>query len=383
MRIVKTILKIILKTVSLALQGALTVGFLAIALGILGAFILGTDGGHKTTQVNAANHGFSQRYEIFVNNTLSDALDGVLSIKKVYRLNDDDIVAPEPDQACFGTAQDPAQLQWLLDEAADLLDGQDTLFTVDTPIYPKGGIRYYLDDTILVITWKQILGDAVYVISEVKIADPSQFRRFLADGDYAAGTKYFPSEMATSVNAVVAANGDFYSFRNVGIIVYDSQLMRASGRALDTCFIAGNGDLLFAHRGQMTDKAQMEQFIEDNGVRFSVSFGPVLIENGEVVPIKHPYEVGEGNIPYARMALCQRDELHYYLVSVTEEPPYDGPHTLPQFQECVAQLGCKQAYNLDGGQSGTIVMNDQVVNYVWQRRVSDIIYFATAIPDGD
>ncbi len=383
MQVVKTILRVALKAMSWLLQAALTVGFIVISLAILGAFVLGTDGGHKTTQVNAANHGFSERYQIFINNTLSDTLDGVLSIKKVYRLNDDDIVAPEPNQACFGTASDPAELQWLLDEAADLLDGQDTLFTTQTPIYPKNGIRYYLDDTILVIMWKQILGDAVYAIAEVKIADPSQFRRFLADGDYAAGAKYFPSEMASAVNAVVASNGDFYSFRNTGIIVYDSQLMRPSGKHLDTCFIAGNGDLLFAHRGQLTEEEQIEKFIQDNGVRFSVAFGPVLIENGKPVELKDPYAVGEGNTPYARMALCQRDTLHYYLVSVTEEPPYNGPHTMPQFQQCVAQLECKQAYTLDGGQSGTLIMNDKVVNYVWQRRVSDIIYFATAIPDGD
>ena len=43
------------------------------------------------------------------------------------------------------------------------------------------------------------------------------------------------------------------------------------------------------------------------------------------------------------------------------------------------------AYTLDGGQMATIVMNDTLVNqvsYGSQRRISDILYFATAVPDG-
>ena len=43
------------------------------------------------------------------------------------------------------------------------------------------------------------------------------------------------------------------------------------------------------------------------------------------------------------------------------------------------------AYCLDGGQTAAIVMNDQLINrpvYGEQRKISDIIYFATAVPEG-
>jgi exopolysaccharide biosynthesis protein len=43
------------------------------------------------------------------------------------------------------------------------------------------------------------------------------------------------------------------------------------------------------------------------------------------------------------------------------------------------------AYCLDGGQTATIVMNNELVNrpvYGQQRKISDIIYFATAVPEG-
>ena len=377
------VLSILLKVFIALVKTVLVALCLCVTVAVLGFFVMESGGSQKSTQAGSTSHAISERYNMFITNTLSEALDGVLSIRKVYWLNDDDLVAPEPNQDCFGTATDPADVLWLLDEAKELLDGQDTLFTADTQIWEGSTIHYYLDDTILVIGWKEVRDDAVYNICEVKIADPSQFRRFLADGEYASGSKYIPTEMAASVNAVLASNGDFYTFRSGGIIVYDSQLMRPEGKRLDSCLIAGNGDLLMFHKKELTEQADMEAIIKEHGVRFSVAFGPILIENGEKAEIDFPYSVGEGNIRYNRAALCQRDTLHYYLVTACDEGPYESGHTLEQFQNVLATLDCKSAYNLDGGQSATLVMNDKTINHVWQRQVSDIIYFATAIPDGE
>ena len=56
---------------------------------------------------------------------------------------------------------------------------------------------------------------------------------------------------------------------------------------------------------------------------------------------------------------------------------------MEDFAQCIYETGCQQAYTLDGGQTATVVMNDQVVNTVnfgSERPISDIIYFATALP---
>lgn len=330
-----------------------------------------------------ADYALTDRYNMFITNTLSDTLDGMLSIPKTYWLSDDDLVAPKPNPNGYGATEDPTSLQWLLDKAAPLLEGQETLFTTKTQIMPGSQVHYYYDETILVITWKQLMDGTVYTVSEVKIADPSQFRRFVADGEYGSYSKYYPSEMATSVNAVMATNADFYIYWGTGIVVYDGKLMRTAGNSMDSCFIDRNGDLLMTHIGQLTRKEDMEKFIEDNGIRFSMAFGPILIENGEIVDIKFPYPVGEGNMHDTRMALCQRDRLHYMLVTSTQEPGYGRNHNWWEFAENLKELGCEKAYNLDGGQSATVVMNNQVLNHVKQRQTSDIIYFATAIPNGE
>ena len=324
------------------------------------------------------------QYDKYMTNGISNALDGVLSIEKVYWLNDTDQIAPKPDQSKFGTATDPKELQWLLDAAADLLDGQTTRFSTDMKILPGSEIKYYLDDTILCITWKQEFGTAVYTFSEVKIAHPSQFRRFLADGEYGSDKQYYGTDMAAAVNAVASSNGDFYKNRTYGTVIYNSEIYRV-GSTLDVCCVDDRGELLLVHRGEIQGQEAWARFVEENHVRFSIAFGPILVENYQNVATDK-YPLGEPDRPYSRAGLGQLGQLHYLLVTAGFDENHQKMPTIPQFAANMASFGCEKAYALDGGQTGTLVLNGQLVNrpdYGTQRTVSDIIYFATAIPEGD
>ena len=88
----------------------------------------------KREQENAVDYAVMDRYDMSMTNTVANALDGILSIKKVYWLSDDDQVAPEPNQDNYGKTNDPSTLQWLLDDAKDLLDGQTMYFNTGTKI---------------------------------------------------------------------------------------------------------------------------------------------------------------------------------------------------------------------------------------------------------
>jgi len=257
------------------------------------------------------------------------------------------------------------------------------VFSTNVKLCPGTKIRYYYDPTILVITWQEVRNNSVYSISEVKIADASQFRRFLSNGEYGSGARYLTSEMAASVNAVVATNGDYYGIRQVGCVVYNGQLMRMEGRTMDSCYIDDQGDLHLVRAGEIVSEEKMEQFIEENNIRFSLSFGPILVENGKAVKIKNPYCVGEVDTPNPRAALCQKDTRHYLLVLCNEQYPYTSTHKLWTFAENLEKLGVKTAYNLDGGRSGSLIMNDEKINYIYERKITDIIYFATAYSNGD
>ena len=314
----------------------------------------------------------------------SVAPDASAPVQQVYRLSDSDMVAPEPDQSCFGQAETAADLRPLLEAAAPLLDGQSTLFSPETEIREGSTIHYYLDDTILSITWKEMHDYSVYTFSEVKIAHPSQFRRFLAGGEYGSDMQYLTTEMAAEVNAVVASAGDFYRFRDFGAVVYKGEAKRVEGTYAETCYIDANGDMHFTYGGDVLTVDEVQQFVDERDIRFSLAFGPILVDNYEVVPHTW-YGVGEINEGYARSGLLQMDTLHYIVVTANTTGVYQQIPTVEQFRNNVAATGCRMAYCLDGGQTATIVMNDELMNrpvYGQQRKISDIIYFATAVPDG-
>lgn len=319
------------------------------------------------------------RFDMYMTNVTSDALAGVASIDKVYWLQDSDPIAPEPDPDGFGKTKNPADLTAVIEAAEDLLDGQELVFQPDSQIRQDSEISYYRDETILCITWQHMVGQAVYTCSEVKIAHPSQFRRFLSGGEFGSGRLYYATEMASSVNAVTASNGDYYAYRGYGNLVYNGDVKMAGNTYLDTCYIDENGDMIMVDYFTMYKKEAVQAFVEENNIRFSLAFGPILIEDGRVVA-KHYYPVGETEAFYSRAALCQIGPLHYMLVTVNRRG-----QDVTQFAVHLAELGVTTAYALDGGQTSTIVTGDALMNpvdYGGQRKTSDIIYFATAVPDG-
>lgn len=305
----------------------------------------------------------------------------------IYSLGAEVQVAPEPDQSKFGQVSDPKDMEAVLKEAAYILDGQSMYFSTDTELFEGSVIRYYLDESIFAVTWKETHDKSVYTYSEVKIGHPSQLRRHLSDGAYASGKLYYPTEMAATVNAVVATSGDFYANRPVfGIVAYEGQVRRAvdDGYA-ETCYIDENGDMIFSYMKQLKNQENAQAFLDENHINFSLAFGPILVDNYEMVELPNVYGVGEIREEYARSALCQMDKLHYVAVVANWEGNEPDDPTVARFQKVVAETGCKMAYCLDGGQTATIVMNDELINRPAkgeQRQISDIIYFATAVPEG-
>ena len=333
----------------------------------------------------AADVAIMDKFDMFATNQASSALEGILNIEKVYWLSDSDLVAPKPNPANYGTANRPEELMWLLGEAKDLIGDQEMLFNIDTPVWERDKIYYYYDETILVITWKEQVGRTCYTISEVKIAHPSQFRRFLANGEFGSDKQYTTTDMAKSVNAVVASSGDFYKHRQLGIVVYEGQIKRSEFYRVDTCFIDENGDLIFSPRQEFADQDAAQQYVNDHNIRFSLAFGPILVQEGKAC-VPNRYTLGEIDGYYSRMALCQTGQLHYLLVNATAETERQVRPTIAEFADVLVSYGVDKAYALDGGQTTVIAMDGELitsVDYGYQRKISDIIYFATALPDGE
>ena len=368
-------------------RGAAAVGVI-FCIGLTILLLITVLQGSGDTRASVGNSGVQMsimdKFDMVVGNAVSDALEGVMTIDKVYFLSEDTMAAPKPNPTQVGEAFDSAELGDLLTDATERLKINNMVFSTETPIAPGSKIRYYLDDTIFSVSWKQVVGDCIYSFAEVKVAHPSQFRRFMSGGEYGSGVLYTASEMAASVNAVTASSADYYAYRPQGCIVYNGNVCKVHGNYLDVCFIDDKGDLLFerAKSPRIKNKDTVAEYVKENNIRFSLTFGPVLIENGENVCPGY-YQLGELGGRYSRAALCQQEALHYIVVTANTEEGHMIMPTVPEFSQNLQAMGVQKAYALDGGQTATLIANNEIVNsisYGSERKISDIIYFATAVP---
>ena len=335
--------------------------------------------------------------------TRANAFGAVLPPEEVaaltahYVIPEDQLVAPAPDAAKFGTIpnEQAAQVLEIIQQARDsgLLEEQDVIFDPNVEFYYGADIEYYLDDTILVICWKEVIDGNTISCCEVKVADASQFRRKFAGDSFGSSLQFYATDLARSVNAVVAMNADFYQFRDFGIVAFQRDLCRFDAstytgmykkyNCVDTLFVDQEGDFHFFHRLEEADWDSMQRWMDENGIVFSIAFGPVLVENGELQYCDW-YPAGEIDRGYSRASISQYDHLHYFYMSLNHSNEKQARWTVNEFAQHVYEKGVRDAYCLDGGQTSEIVFQDRPYNYIdWgaERLVSDIIYFATAIPE--
>ena len=325
--------------------------------------------------------------QITLGSYLTDSVDAaqqkVESHPKKFWINEGEL-PPLPNQDCFGVADDPASLQWLLDEAQPLLAGQDTLFTTETKIKNGSKVHYYLDDSIMVVVWKEVIDNYVYTIAEVKVSSPTQFIRKISKDTVGDKTVYTTTQFASMLNDVLTCSADYYMCREFGIVVYEGKVEYFHyGYSADTCFVDRDGNLILMPKGSFTDMESAQKFVDENNIEFSLAFGPILVQNG-VKATPDFYGLGEPLEKYPRTALGQHGELHYVFVCANHEGNYKNSLTISKFATVLETFGVEKFYTQDGGQTGAIALNDKQINTPWhgeQRTITDVIYFASAVPN--
>lgn len=242
-----------------------------------------------------------------------------------------------------------------------------------------GERSYYKDSTIEVECWKQVCGDVTCWFADVKIKHASQFRRQWANGDYASKSYQYPSNMFKASNGVVGMSADFYKHRNYGIVVQYGTVFcnkPTSYQQLDVLTIDYDGNFKIWNENELCN--EIKSHGADN-IMLSFTFGPALVQNGKAVEPSHwaKQTLGELHQSVGRAAIGQKGELHYILC--TAGNPGINCKSMAEIMEA---QGCITAYNLDGGQSGTLLFNGKVYNRIAymgvERAMSDIIYFGSA-----
>ena len=367
----------------------LIAAFVFACLAVIGLlFVLTMPNANEPTQpevsatVPPADCEIMDAYDGLIGQALQEAQEAALDTSRVFWIDRDAVAAPVPNPACYGTSDDAASLGWLLEDASEILNGQQTLFSTEIELYPKSEVHYYLDESIFTVTWQQLIDNYIYTFAEVKITHPSQFRRYLAKNEFNSDYTHPVSVLAEEVNAVLASSADHYRGRNQGIVVYQNTVYQTSySHKIDTCFVDHRGDLILVPAGHFQSEAEIHQFAQSNDINFSIAFGPILIADGVRCEPKE-YYLGEIYGKYPRAALCQKDELHYIIVMANGGDGHWNTPNIHMFADQIEKLGCISAYTLDGGKTASMTMQGEALNPRDKsaRWVSDIIYFATAIP---
>ncbi len=220
-------------------------------------------------------------------------------------------------------------------------------------------------------------------IVRIRIQDPSQMRTALSYDQYDDTRLARPLAMYRASNAVVACNSDFvkYTYRK-GYVVKQGVLYRDDlDGSRDILVVDDRGDFSVVFKADHDAMQAHLREMEEAGrqVVNTFSFGPCLVLNGEIQDTEA--RQFESHLAVQRMTVAQIGELEYAIVEV------DGGDGKGMPLRDVAQFilehfpDCRVAYNLDGGGSTHLMMNNRVVHETpGSRTISDILYFATLMP---
>ncbi|MBF1724557.1 MAG: phosphodiester glycosidase family protein [Streptococcus sp.] len=235
----------------------------------------------------------------------------------------------------------------------------------------------YEDDTksITIETYER--NNTQIHVATVKIKGNASIKTALADETYGRNVTAKTSTTAKSVNAVLAINGDYYGARDAGYVVRNGQLLRSQSQSADQedLVIYKDGSFGIIKEGDIT-----AQQLVDNGAMQVLSFGPALIENGQVT-VDSSDEVGKAMASNPRTAIGIVDDNTYVFVVSDGRTSESQGLSLKQLAEFMKELNVTTAYNLDGGGSSSMYFNGQIINKpttngrnIEEREVSDIVY---------
>lgn len=226
-----------------------------------------------------------------------------------------------------------------------------------------------------------------YYVADVVLTDATALQGGFAENKFGTNIIEDTSDIAEFYDAVFAINGDYYGFRDSGIVIRNGVLYRDDG-ARTGLAIYTDGTMRVYDETATTG----EQLLAD-GVWNTLSFGPALLIDGEIQAGIEDVEVDtnfgnhsiQGEQPRTGIGIV--DTNHFLFVAVDgRSQGYSRGVTMTEFAEIFQSLGATIAYNLDGGGSTTMYFNGELVNNPLgkgnERGTSDILYLAEATTTG-
>ncbi len=217
-----------------------------------------------------------------------------------------------------------------------------------------------------------------YFVAELVLSDATVLRSAFAQDAFGTNIVDETSDIAEQNGAIFAINGDYYGFRETGMVIRNGVVYRDSGAREGLAFYRDG------HVELYDETATDAQALVDAGAWNTLSFGPALVSGGQVLEGIDDVEVDtnfgnhsiQGDQP--RTAVGVVGDNHLVLVVVDgRSTGYSAGASMTELATLMQSLGAVTAYNLDGGGSATMFFDGEVVNRPsngGERGTSDILY---------
>lgn len=213
--------------------------------------------------------------------------------------------------------------------------------------------------------------ELTYFVADIYIAELKYLRTAFAGDADTMGHTGLTTTVAKDNNAIIAINGD-YCLNNwsTGVVIRNGQPYKNKKPSADQFVLYYDGTM---------KSIPPEEFDYDTVVAQGVyqvwSWGPMLLDNGQVMTdFNMPDSFGSAN---PRTAIGYFEPGHYCFVVVEGRQTDTEGIKLDGLSQIFYGLGCKEAYNLDGGRTSEMAYFGELVNRPLsdgRRACSDIIY---------
>ena len=271
-----------------------------------------------------------------------------------------------------------------------------------TPTKQFSERTHYSDPDIYIdITTNRDAEDTTtYYVADIRINNLGYFRAALAHDTFGQNVTERTSDMCNRKKGILAIDGDTYGSQEGGYVVRNGNLNADAIRTTKNLERRKPDDLVIKKDGTF-------EIIDERDVSFDqvramdpfhvFSFGPALVNRNQITVTEND-EVGTamGGNKNQRCAIGIINPGHYVFVVSDGRMKSSYGLSLLNLANIMKDLHCETAYNLDGGGSATMYLEDgtgnatglgHLVNYphqstqglpdkprMQQREVSDIVY---------
>lgn len=263
--------------------------------------------------------------------------------------------------------------------------------------------KHYSDPDIYIdITTHRDKDDTTtYYVADIRIKNLGYYRTALAQDTFGRNYNERTSDLCNRKKGILAIDGDTYGSQEGGYVIRNGVEYRST-KKLDKRTNTGKAeDLLIKRDGTFEIIDEHDTSFEEVSAKNPLhvfSFGPALVK-GHQVSVVEDEEVGTalGGNKNQRCCMGIIAPGHYVFVVSDGRTRESYGLSLLSLAEIMQELHCETAYNLDGGGSATMYLEDgtgnatglgHLVNYphqntsgslpsnprMQQREVSDIVY---------